>query len=210
MSQDQADNYPQPAKGIPQRKDKDALSDIIDGINARSRGMSLEEFRADMALTHSLHREGRTYYDLPPAEWPTLTFNWDLSRSGQRFGLDAVTEPEFLEMHPRGLLVGHIPLLAFDCHLAYFSRRDTLEELWGLGRRVQLAGAIAYLRRGLPISPPIVSPAGAEVILKGGHHRYAIAKAVNLETIPLLVAPEDGNAVGDILGITWENPPSTT
>lgn len=189
-----------------QSMSKGELDSILDNVIAGNGGMTVEEYREKKALNQSLHEEGDAYRGLPPAEWPTLTFNWDFSPEGQRFGLDGVARQKFQEMHPNGLRLGYMPLLTFDHRLAHFSRRDTPEELWSLGSEFKLAKTIAYLRRGFPITPPIVAPTGSEVILKGGHHRYAIAKAVNLETIPFLVAPEEVKKIEGLVEVTWGMP----
>lgn len=114
-----------------------------------------------------------------------------------------VTSQKFQDRYPDGLQLGHMSLVAFDQHLAHFSRRDTPEELWSLGCRFKLAKTIAYIRWGYAITPPIAGPMGKEVILRGGHHRYAIAKAVQLDTIPFLVAPDDVKAIENLLDVTW-------
>lgn len=208
MYQDSSEDAPRTFDNILRSMRKDELDSILDSVIAGNGGMTVEEYRAKKALNHSLHEEGDAYQGLSPAEWPPLTFNWDFSPERQRFGLDGVAEQEFQEMHPNGLRLGHMPLLTFDRSLAHFSRRDTPEELWSLGSESKLAKTIAYLRRGLPITPPIVAPTGSEVILKGGHHRYAVAKAVNIETIPFLVAPEDVEKIEGIVEVTWGMPPS--
>lgn len=181
----------------------DNRSDLLDAIYADNMGITVEEYRARAALNVSLHEEGASYDGLPACEWPHLTFNWDFTRKGQRFGFDGVTSEVFQAMYPEGLRLARMSLVAFDQHLAHFSRRDTSEELWSLGCRSKLAKTIAYIRRGYVITPPIVGPTGKEVILKGGHHRYAIAKAVQLDTIPFLVAPDDVKAIENLLDVTW-------
>lgn len=181
----------------------DKHGDLLDAIHADNMGITVEEYRAQVALNISLHAEGASYDGLPACEWPQLTFNWDFTRKGQRFGFDGVRSQEFQDRYPDGLQLGYMSLVAFDQQLAHFSRRDTPEELWSLGCRFKLAKTIAYIRRGYAITPPIAGPMGKEVILKGGHHRYAIAKAVQLDTIPFLVAPDDVKAIENLLDVNW-------
>lgn len=186
---------------------KDELSLQVDRINAQNMGLTLEAYRDMQLLNESLYEEGEKYRGRPPSEWPPLAFNWDFSLEGQRFGYDGLTAHAFKVRYPEGLRLGYMPLATFDRHLAHFSRRDTTEELWELGSEFKLAKAIAYIHRGLPITPPVVGPNGCEVVLKGGHHRYAIAKAINLKTIPFLVAPEDVEHVARTIEATWGEPP---
>jgi hypothetical protein len=90
--------------------------------------------------------------------------------------------------------------------LCHFSRRDGLEELWSLGTPSRLAYLIAYLAHGLPISPPLVKPLRSnEFALQGGHHRYAVAKAKKIESLPIYVEPQNANAVERIVRVNWKD-----
>lgn len=185
---------------------KGELDRIMDSIQAANMGVTIAEYRIDRALNGELHDEGESYRGLPPSLWPQLTFNWDFSRVGQRFALDGVTRQMFQSMYPDGLVLGRMPLESFDPHIVHFSRRDTIQELWSLGSASRLAKTIAYIHRGLPLTPPIAGPQDGGVILRGGNHRYAIAKAIQLETIPFLVAPDEVDAMSKLLNVNWGSP----
>ena len=166
-------------------------------------GDSPEEAKAWTALNADLLAEGRGYRDSPPSKWPALTFNWDLSLEGQRFALDGVKLDGFQKSHPHGLRLGWVDVVDFDSKLCHFNRRDE-NELWSIGSATKLAKAIAYLRRGLPITPPLVAPVNGkdELHFHGGNHRYAALKAVGRETaFPIYVASEDFETVARIITV---------
>lgn len=157
--------------------------------------------------------EAQQYIDLPAEHWPPLNFNWDKRAESQRFALDGKKEAEFKAIYPAGLRLGWVELSRFDPNLCHFSRRDTPEELWKLGSSTKLAEVIAYIVRGLPISPPLVMPHPTqknELLLGGGHHRYAAAKFSGQISLPILVAPEHCEAVGSIVPVSWAAPPQTS
>lgn len=178
---------------------------IWDKIQAAAAGEDLTEYQAAKALNISLFEEGEAYWDLPVEQWPPVTFNWDVTRESQRFAFDGVKKAEFAESRPNGFKLGWIPLVRFDKHLCHFSRRDGPVELWELGSRSSLARAIAYLRRGLPITPPLITATDGEFRIVGGHHRYAVAKAVNLEILPIYVDHSDADLVNAIAAVEWES-----
>jgi hypothetical protein len=171
---------------------------------AHIEGEDLGEFRRRQAERADLWAEAQEYMELPPSQWPPLLFNWDLTPEGQRFALDGVKPDAFLEQYPQGFAVGWVALAEFDRVLCHFSRRDTEAELWQLGFSSSLASVLAYLRRGLPITPPLVRPLDSrEVILQGGHHRYAAAKASSLEQLPILALKENCAAISAIVRVGW-------
>ncbi|UUC96556.1 MULTISPECIES: transcriptional regulator [Comamonas] len=186
--------------------DKDQLAKIIDRQTAQSCGLTLDEYEALMAYNKSLQEEGALYLGKPVCEWPALVFNWDYSQAGQHFAMDGVTEQAMLEMYPNGLRLGHMPLRAFDQNLARYCRRDTEKELWSLGSDWRLAQVIAHLRRGMPMTPPLVIRVKDEAFFSGGNHRYAAAKAVGLAVIPFYVNEDDVAEIEEILDVTWGQP----
>lgn len=173
---------------------------------AAAAGEDLASYLAWKELNSSLDDERGAYLDLPVEQWPRLNFNWDLSPGGQRFAFDGKKEADFEKHHPSGFRLGWIPLSTFDKHLCHFSRRDGPSELWELGSRWKLSKAIAYLRRGLPITPPLVTATEGEFRIVGGHHRYAIAKAVSLEILPIYVDHADLDQVEAIAPVEWREP----
>lgn len=171
---------------------------------AHIQGEDLGEFRRRQIERADLWAEAQEYMELPSSQWPSLIFNWDLTPEAQRFALDGVKPDAFLEQYPQGFAVGSVVLVDFDRVLCHFSRRDTESELWQLGFSSSLACVLAHLRRGLPITPPLVRPLDSqEVILQGGHHRYAAAKASSLEQLPILAVKEDCAAISAIVRVRW-------
>ena len=80
-----------------------------------------------------------------------------------------------------------------------------LENLWSLGNSSRLAHLIARLARGLPITPPLVKPLplANEVVLQGGHHRYAAAKATELPSLPIYVEFHNVDVLSKIVSVRW-------
>lgn len=166
-------------------------------------GVSPEQAKARTKLNAELHAEGEQYRNAPPSQWPTLVFNWDFSPEGQRYALDGVRAAEFQRSHPKGLRLGWVNLVEFDSKLCHFNRRDE-GEIWSVGDDSKLSRAIAYLQRGLPISPPLVGPVEGKDELRfiGGNHRYAALKVACRETeFPMYVDPDDFEAVARIVTV---------
>lgn len=175
-------------------------------VLALLRGENLAEYRKKVAQRSALSAESNRYRDLPPDQWPDLKFNWDVSLEGRCRTLDGTTPETFLNVYPLGFRLGWVAIADFDPKLCHFSRRDGIEELWSLGTASKLAYLIAYLAHGFPISPPLVKPLpSGELILQGGHHRYAAAKAKELESIPIYVEPANAVSVERIVSVRWQD-----
>jgi len=170
------------------------------------RGEDLAEYRKKAAQRSALSAESNRYRDLPPDQWPDLQFNWDLSFEGRCHTLDGTTPETFQSHYQLGFRLGWVAIANFDAKLCHFSRRDGIEELWSLGTASKLAHLIAYLAHGFPISPPLVKPLpSGELILQGGHHRYAAAKAKELDPIPIYVEPANVASVERIVSVRWQD-----
>ena len=181
------------------------LGRAIDQISAENAGETLEEYRAKLLLSKRLSKESKKYIDTPSSEWPPIEFNWDLSRESQRHSLDGERLSTFGEYYPAGFLRGFIALQDLDQRLCHYSRRDE-GELWEVGSKDKLARLIVYLSEGRPISPPLVKPLGnGEIIFNGGHHRYAIAKEIREDVIPIHIQPEYQERIDEILHVRWED-----
>ena len=151
--------------------------------------------------------EGASRFEnLPVEEWPNIQFKWDISKASQRFSLDGCTKENFEQYYPQGLLLGWVSLSDFDAKLCHYSRRDTAQELWACGCQWKLSRMIEYLAQGRPISPPLVKPTmnSSEIIFLGGNHRYAVAKALNINNIPILVSPQHAESLSCLCVISWE------
>lgn len=179
------------------------LSEIIDQISADNAEETLEDFRSKQALLKRTSIESEKYIDAPSSEWPSIEFNWDLSKEGQRHSLDGESPKRFEEFYPSGFLLGWVALQEFDIKLCHYSRRNE-GELWEVGSKEKLARLIVYLSEGREISPPLVKPVkDDEVIFQGGHHRYAIAKEIGEEPVPIYVEPEYQSKIDEILNVRW-------
>ncbi|VAW78682.1 hypothetical protein MNBD_GAMMA13-1653 [hydrothermal vent metagenome] len=169
------------------------------------RGENLEEYRKEASLKAKIRDESEALIDSPINQWPQIKINWDISVESQGFCFDGVSEKDFNENHPEGLLLGYVSLEDFDKKLCHYSRRDE-GELWELGCQRKLAYLIVYLSEGRPISPPVVKPVeNGEVIFIGGHHRYAVAKAIGENKIPIYVCPENKLGIDKIVNVEWVN-----
>lgn len=166
-------------------------------------GQSLEEYRAERDFKDALSTESAQYVDLPACKWPKLKFNWDLSTDSQRFALDGVSESEFASSYPDGFVHAWVRLDEFDAHLCHQSKRETEEELWGLGSKSKLAFLIAYLRCEHPITPPLVALTDSnEFVFQGGNHRYAIAKAIRTHSLPVYMQSHTYSKAAAIVTLT--------
>lgn len=175
----------------------------MDGNLVVVRGKELGEHGRERALRRRIEADSRKYLEAPLSEWPTIIFNWDLSRESQRFSKDGVSPDEFSKIHPNGFCPGYVSLADFDQKLCFFSRRKD-RELWAIGDPYKLAYLIVYLAEGRPISPPFARPLpNNEIVIDGGHHRYAVAKAIGLPEIPVYVTPRHKGDLESLLPVKW-------
>lgn len=166
-------------------------------------GENLEEYRHRKDIQQRLANESEKYIDTSPASWPEIKFNWDTSKESQVFSLDAMSKNEFKEYYPKGFILGHVSLTEFDKVIGHYSRRDE-GELWEVGCKSKLSRLIGYLSEGHPISPLVANPTEFnEIILQGGHHRYAIAKVVGEVEIPIHAEPESKDAIDRLVSVRW-------
>lgn len=172
-----------------------------DELFASIEGIPVDVYRKQRAFINNIRAKAEKVRNLPPEKWPEIKINWDLSRESQRFCLDGVKKEEFEEYYPNGFSTYWVCLDGFDNVLGNYSRRDD-GELWSVGCQSKLAAMIIYLSEGHPISPPKASYVKEtnKIILSGGHHRYAVAKAIGEEEIPICVDEENRIEVERLLG----------
>lgn len=179
------------------------MDEIIDNIFADNAGETLESYRSKKILHSRISSEANQYIETDSSDWPPITFNWDLSKEGQRFSLDGENESNFKTHYPEGFILGKVELHDLNSKLCHFSRRDK-GELWTVGCKSSLAYLIVYLSEKRPISPPLVKPhLMGEVMLMGGHHRYAIAKEIGEKYIPIYVEPKYRKEIDKLMEIDW-------
>lgn len=165
-----------------------------------ARGDDLTDYYARKKERCELEEESKAYYGLEPEKWPPLVFNWDLSYDSQRFGFDSMSQDVFEKDYPDGFIAVWCVLSEFDGNLCHYSRRDGNIELWELGYDHALAYLIAYLRRGKPITPPIITlKEDNEFLILGGNHRYAAAKASGVNSIPIYIDRLNYNKVNSLI-----------
>jgi hypothetical protein len=171
-------------------------------------GERIEEVREKSALHDRLRREADKYLGSSVETWPFRSVLWDLTKTSQRFSLDGCNEVEFPKYYPAGFRLGWVNTESFDKLLAKFSHR-TDQELWSVGFPHRLAFLIAYMADGRKVSPAIAKPLDdGTIILAGGHHRYAIARALRQMQIPIFVFPEHEERIDQLIRIEWSEPDS--
>lgn len=179
------------------------IDGIMDKLLADNSGETLEVYRANKILRSKISAKASQYIEIDSSGWPPITFNWDLSKEGQRFSLDGENELSFETHYPEGFILGRVKLNALDKKLCHFSRRDE-GELWNVGCKSRLAYLIVYLSEQRPISPPILKPhIENEIMLQGGHHRYAIAKEIGEEYLPIYIEPKYKKQIDSIIRVDW-------
>ncbi len=177
----------------------------FDQIYAEQAGLSIEQYMNEKKINLEITREAERYIDTTSDTWPVIKINWDLAIDSQCFSLDGTNQKTFEEYYPNGFCQGWVSLFEFDKVLCHYSRRDK-GELWDVGFKSKLAFLIVYLSKGLPISPPFVCPNSAlkgQTILRGGHHRYAIAKEIGEKNIPIHFKPEDKISIENLMKVTY-------
>ncbi|MBB1391160.1 MULTISPECIES: transcriptional regulator [unclassified Shewanella] len=164
---------------------------------------SAEDYNRSMAEREKLRNKSKEFYNKKPKDWPTIKFNWDYRPECQRYCFDSISKSVFDNTYSNGLVLGHMPLKEFDKYLCHYSRRDG-DELWKLGSQSKLAKMIVYLSEGKPITPPVIKPVeNKEVIFQGGHHRYAVAKAIELQEISIYAYAENIEELNEFMNIRW-------
>lgn len=166
-------------------------------------GESIEEVRAQSKLRERLGKEAKRYFTTPPTEWPFRNMEWDITREAQRFSLDGCSKRDFEKHYPNGFELGWVKTDELDSLLCKFSHRND-DELWAVGSASRLAYLIAYIADGLKVSPPIIKPLDdGTVIITGGHHRYAIARAIRTPWLPVLAYSEHKERLSQFLNVEW-------
>lgn len=166
-----------------------------------------DEARVRRELQYRIRAESEQYLLAPVSAWPEIKINWDLSQESQRLSLDYsqafYTKPRFDRDYPEGFQLGWVFLSDFDAKLCAYNHR-TEEQLWTVGDVSKLANLIVYLSQGRPVSPPAVRVnEKRELVLLGGNHRYAVAKAIGESTLPIHALPEHKDLLESLLPVRW-------
>ena len=121
---------------------------------------------------------------------------WDTRVSHQIYSFDGMSQDQFSEIYPAGLLVAMVRVQELDILLPK-SHCLPLKELWSNSYdHSKIIGLLEHLSKGNKVSPPFIaiSPHETEKIklaIQGGTHRYSIAKDLGYETVPILIDPEN-------------------
>jgi|688.fasta_scaffold1131354_1 hypothetical protein len=174
----------------------------IEEALASLKGISVDEYRREKEFKNEIRTRGESFRNKPPSEWPKLTFNWDYTKAAQCHVYDGMSIDKFDQYYPEGLMAGTVNLTEFDIRLTRFNRRDDINDLWKLGNPSKLCYVLAYLEKGLPITPPLVSVANEELCLSGGNHRYAAAKFSGQMQLPIYVVHADLKLVETLVQVT--------
>lgn len=179
------------------------MEDKIDAYElfASIEGISVDIYRQQRAFKNDIRNKAEKVRNLPVEDWPEIKINWDLSKEAQRFCCDGMKQEEFEEYYPKGFFIYWVCLGDFDNVLGAYSRRDE-GDLWTVGFESKLAEMIIYLSEGHPISPPLAAPNeySDDIILLGGHHRYAVAKAIGEKRIPICIRPDNKPEIERLIG----------
>ncbi len=174
---------------------KEALAEI--------EGVSLDVHRAEATEKKKLRERGVQLCGLPPSDWPSINFNWDLSRASQHYIYDGLNPSDFAKSHPDGFRLGYVGVCEFDLKLSKNNYRADLTELWGVGVKEKLCYVLAHLEAGLPITPPLVLVTNGEFHLVGGNHRYTAAKFSGQKCIPIYVEHGMESTVENLVQVRW-------
>ena len=140
-------------------------------------GEDLLAYREMLVFRKELRIEAEKFVDLPPSKWPQLSFNWDFKPESQCYALDGVKTNEFQKSYPLGFCLAWVEFSEFDNELCSFNRRNDEDEIWSIGCKSKVAEVIAYVARGLPITPILANVNCLnQLCLNGGNHRYVVAK----------------------------------
>jgi len=163
-----------------------------------------EDYEWTIREQERITKKSKEFYHTPPEKWPSITFNWDYRVESRRFCFDGLSQSKFETMYPKGLILGHMPLKEFDKYLCRFSHSDS-NEPWEDADYSKLAEMIVYLSEGNLITPPIIIPIinKNKIAFEGGHHRYRVAKAVEINDISIYAYPEDVEILNQFMDICW-------
>lgn len=183
------------------------MSDV-DKPNELLAGLSEDEL---FQLIHNMTREeyaertrqiaeAAKLVGLSVQNWPQFEVVWDLSPQSQHLALDGLPPDEFAVAYPGGLRLERVHFKQLDAHLCAFNLR-TPEEVWGVGTDSKAARVLLSWIEGRGVTPPLVGFTNqtSELMLQGGNHRVAVARAKGEVKIPILIAPENYEAVGQLL-----------
>lgn len=157
------------------------------------KGENFETVRQRTELRQELEQAAANYVRTPPEEWPSLHLNWDLSAASMHHTLDGIDPDEFQRAYPNGLTLGWVELKELETVLCR-ANRVPVNQQWRLRDESKLARMVAYVERGLPLTPVLIThlPGTKEICFAGGNHRYAVALAVDAGArIPVYFSPED-------------------
>ncbi|MBM9515047.1 hypothetical protein [Desulfogranum marinum] len=132
-----------------------------------------------------IHEAASKYLYLPIDRWPDFKIVWDFSPTRYHYAFDGLTPEKFEINYPNGLKLGVVNFDEFDSKLAKFSRRE-YDEIWTVGSVYKVARAILHWVERNRMTPPLIIPQDDEINIAAGHHRVAVCKGKQVETLPVL------------------------
>ena len=150
-------------------------------------------------------REGmKQFLNMPIADWPTFKVQWDYKLESQRFAWDNDWDglTGFLQDYPEGVKLFEVDLANLDSKLLR-SSLQTKDEFWEVECTDKKAKIIFEWNEGKRLTPPLIVPCddGLHLVVGGGNHRLAVARAHGERCVPILVLPKDVSMIRTILNV---------
>lgn len=132
------------------------------------------------------------YKGMAIRRWPDFDVLWDLAVESQHRALDGSDWESFKEEYPNGvMLLKDVRLSRLDTLLCDLHKQRP-EEFWRIGDKDKKLGVLKSWLSRKALTPPLVAlhNDGKSLIIAGGNHRLAVARAKGTQLIPLLIYPE--------------------
>ncbi len=156
-----------------------------------ARGDRKEEF--EVALWETRKRAA-DWAKLPESREAKVTPKWDYDPEHFYLSMDGATLPK--QINPADFELVWAEVSDVTSHLASHSTRS--EDPWS--EEYEGTAEIAYRwAKGLPVTPPLISPHGEKITIVGGMHRFHLARHFATAQMPLLVRTSELQRLRSIL-----------
>jgi hypothetical protein len=162
--------------------------------------ISYEEVKVRSAERARINRLAEKVEGTPLAEWPPFDVVWQLDPAQFYFVFDGAepgsVRPDKLRM------LNDVPIAKIDSVLTpYWHRRA--DEVWSVGDARKAARVIVHWSEGRAMTPAIVAPTEdhSQLVIPGGNHRLAVARAGGIVRVPVLYRVEHEKPVLKLLGV---------
>ncbi|WP_019030199.1 hypothetical protein [Colwellia piezophila] len=142
------------------------------------------------------------YQDIPINKWPPFEVLWDESLENVRFYGDGYSIESVKTRHPEGLKIADVELSELDKKLFHMNRQR-VDEFWDVGLKSKKSDVIKHWMAQEKMTPCklCIHDNQMEIILGGGNHRLAVARAKALKVIPVLFDPIDEVGLCNIINL---------